>query len=198
MEEEDTDYTKLIEGEKNEAPEDTSGSTIVCVCSFSLVIYDEDGNPKKIAKVAINLVTAIQREESYPPIKKDFFPDSPPTSEASPNPSNSPSTEPSSTESLTAWKTQHGIEINNIASDAFSSSSPPKTPHPVLSFASLPFPAALQRSIEKQHFLRPTPIQSAALPLVLAGRDVIGSSPTGSGKTCCYLWPFILHAAAQP
>ena len=141
-------------------------------------------------------MTAIQREESYPPIQKDFFPDSPPTSEASPNPSNSPSTEPSSTESLTAWKAQHGIEINNIASDA--SSTPQKTPHPVLSFASLPFPAALQRSIEKQHFLRPTPIQSAALPLVLAGRDVIGSSPTGSGKTCCYLWPFILHATAQP
>ena len=191
MEEEDTDYNQLIEGERNDVPEDTSGSMIaVYYFIFLLVIYDEDGNPKKITKVAINLVTAIQREVSYPPLKKDFYPDPDPSP-----PPEAPKNSSESSESLASWKTQHGVEIHNLASDASLS---PKTPQPVLSFASLPFPAALRRSIETQRFLRPTPIQSAALPLVLAGRDVIGSSPTGSGKTCCYLWPFILHAAAQP
>lgn len=35
MEEEDTDYNQLIEGERNEAPEDTSGSMIA---SLSLIL----------------------------------------------------------------------------------------------------------------------------------------------------------------
>lgn len=85
--------------------------------------------------------------------------------------------------------------MHNLLSDGSAS---PKTPPPALSFAQLPLPAALQRAIAQQHYLQPTPIQSAALPLELAGRDVIGSSPTGSGKTCCYLWPFAVHALAQP
>ena len=159
---------------------------------FRVVIYDEDGNPKKITKVATNLITAIQREESYPPIQKDFYP-SPPSKETPTNLSTDSSSPPSS--SINDWKKQNGVEVNNIASDASLSL---KTPDPVLSFASLPFPPSLQRLLQNQHYLQPTPIQAAALPLVLSGRDVIGSSPTGSGKTACYLWPFILHAQAQP
>ena len=45
--------------------------------------------------------------------------------------------------------------------------------------------------------MRPTPIQSVAIPFALAGRDVIGSSPTGSGKTLCYIIPLIVHILGQ-
>ena len=140
-----------------------------------LVIYDDEGNPIKLAKVAVNLVTAVHREESYPPLKKDFYPET-----------NTNEDE---------WKREHSVEVNNITSDA---NLVLKTPAPSLSFESLPFPPKLQNAIAKHGFSEPTPVQSASLPLVLSGRDVIGSSPTGSGKTCCYIWPFIVHSLAQP
>ena len=37
----------------------------------------------------------------------------------------------------------------------------------------------------------PTPIQSAVLPLLLDGRDVIGQARTGSGKTLAFALPLI-------
>lgn len=43
----------------------------------------------------------------------------------------------------------------------------------------------------------PLPIQSQALPLVLAGHDVTGIAKTGSGKTLAYLLPAIVHIEAQ-
>ncbi len=40
-------------------------------------------------------------------------------------------------------------------------------------------------------FTRPTPIQSQAIPAVLAGRDVIGASQTGTGKTAAFCLPIL-------
>lgn len=40
-------------------------------------------------------------------------------------------------------------------------------------------------------FEGPTPIQEKTLPLILEGKDVIGESPTGTGKTLAYLLPLI-------
>ncbi len=42
-------------------------------------------------------------------------------------------------------------------------------------------------------FSTPTPIQSAAIPEVLAGHDVIGKASTGSGKTLAYAIPLLEH-----
>jgi len=44
-------------------------------------------------------------------------------------------------------------------------------------------------------YAAPTPVQSASIPAILAGRDVWASAPTGSGKTAAYALP-ILHALA--
>ncbi|CCE65894.1 hypothetical protein TPHA_0N01130 [Tetrapisispora phaffii CBS 4417] len=43
----------------------------------------------------------------------------------------------------------------------------------------------------------PTPIQSQAIPAIMTGRDVIGISKTGSGKTISYALPLIRHVKAQ-
>lgn len=43
----------------------------------------------------------------------------------------------------------------------------------------------------------PTPIQSQAIPAIMSGRDVIGISKTGSGKTISYLLPLIRQIKAQ-
>ncbi|KAK7044735.1 ATP-dependent RNA helicase MAK5 [Favolaschia claudopus] len=58
----------------------------------------------------------------------------------------------------------------------------------------------LLRTLHSKDFLSPTPIQAAALPFALSGRDVVGIAQTGSGKTLAYGLP-ILHrllATANP
>ena len=45
------------------------------------------------------------------------------------------------------------------------------------------------RAVRNLGFERPTPIQAQAIPLVLEGRDVIGASQTGTGKTAAFGLP---------
>ncbi|ACU53255.1 DEAD/DEAH box helicase domain protein [Acidimicrobium ferrooxidans DSM 10331] len=54
------------------------------------------------------------------------------------------------------------------------------------SFADLGVPEPLVAVATAQGLLEPTPIQRAALPDALAGRDVLGSAPTGTGKTLAF------------
>jgi ATP-dependent RNA helicase RhlE len=51
---------------------------------------------------------------------------------------------------------------------------------------------ALLQAIRKMAFAEPTPIQAQAIPAVLAGRDLIATAQTGTGKTAAFLLP-ILH-----
>jgi len=53
-------------------------------------------------------------------------------------------------------------------------------------FASLPLSPALLESVGKLGYGAMTPIQAAALPMVLAGHDVIAQAKTGSGKTAAF------------
>ncbi|MHB1951705.1 MAG: DEAD/DEAH box helicase [Acidiferrobacteraceae bacterium] len=54
-------------------------------------------------------------------------------------------------------------------------------------FSSLPLVPELQAGVAAAGFERCTPIQAAALPLALAGRDVAGQAQTGTGKTAAFL-----------
>ncbi len=56
-------------------------------------------------------------------------------------------------------------------------------------FALLP---SLQATLAEKEFITPTEIQGRAIPLLLAGRTVVGVSETGSGKTLSYALP-VLH-----
>ena len=51
----------------------------------------------------------------------------------------------------------------------------------------------IQISLSKLKFTTPTPIQSACIPQVLAGHDVIGKAATGSGKTLAFGIPILEH-----
>ena len=59
------------------------------------------------------------------------------------------------------------------------------------SFDELFLDARLLRAIGKLGFKQPTEIQSKLLPQALDGMDIIGSAPTGSGKTIAYLLPVL-------
>jgi len=53
-------------------------------------------------------------------------------------------------------------------------------------FAALGLSASLCEVVAELGFATPTPIQAQAIPLLLAGRDLIGQSTTGSGKTAAF------------
>jgi len=59
-------------------------------------------------------------------------------------------------------------------------------------FTSLGLHADLLKGIRELGFVRPTPIQEAAIPPALEGRDLLACAQTGSGKTAAFLLP-ILH-----
>lgn len=52
---------------------------------------------------------------------------------------------------------------------------------------------AIIRSLEEQGINTPTPIQEKAIPLIKAGKDVVGISKTGSGKTIAFGAPLLEH-----
>ena len=53
-------------------------------------------------------------------------------------------------------------------------------------FSSLPLPPSLLATIEHLGYQSMTPVQAAALPVILAGQDLIARSRTGSGKTAAF------------
>ena len=61
-----------------------------------------------------------------------------------------------------------------------------------LLFASLGLAESLQRAVAAQGYTAMTPIQAKAIPVVLAGRDVMGAAQTGTGKTAAFSLP-LLH-----
>ena len=59
------------------------------------------------------------------------------------------------------------------------------------SFSSLALPPAQLANLERLGYREMTAIQAAALPLALAGKDVIGQAKTGSGKTAAFALPLL-------
>ena len=54
-----------------------------------------------------------------------------------------------------------------------------------MSFESLGLAPALLRALAEQNYTTPTPIQSEAIPLVLAGHDLLGGAQTGTASSRC-------------
>ena len=65
------------------------------------------------------------------------------------------------------------------------------------SFDSLGLRAELLRAIADQGYTQPTPIQLQAIPVVLAGRDLLGAAQTGTGKTAGFALPLLQRLAEK-
>jgi hypothetical protein len=74
-----------------------------------------------------------------------------------------------------------------------------ETPPPLASFSDL-FPdpdSVFARNVKLMGYAHPTPVQKHAIPFALAGRDLMCTSQTGSGKTAALLAPWFLRASQK-
>lgn len=60
-----------------------------------------------------------------------------------------------------------------------------------ITFRDFPLSEAIQRAVAEVGYTEPTPIQAQSIPLILEGKDVIGRSHTGTGKTAAFGLPAI-------
>ncbi|HEY5789831.1 MAG TPA: DEAD/DEAH box helicase [Gammaproteobacteria bacterium] len=67
-----------------------------------------------------------------------------------------------------------------------------------MSFDTLGLRAELLRAVADQGYTVPTPIQLQAIPVILAGRDVLAGAQTGTGKTAGFTLPLLQKLAATP
>jgi ATP-dependent RNA helicase RhlE len=65
-----------------------------------------------------------------------------------------------------------------------------------MSFSALGLAPELLRAVSAQGYTDPTPVQRQAIPLVLAGRDLLAGAQTGTGKTAAFVLPMLQRLAA--
>ncbi|AJI82019.1 ATP-dependent RNA helicase SrmB [Yersinia enterocolitica] len=68
----------------------------------------------------------------------------------------------------------------------------------VTNFSELDLDERLVDALRDKGYERPTAIQAAAIPPAMDGRDVLGSAPTGTGKTAAFLLPALQHLLDFP
>ena len=66
-----------------------------------------------------------------------------------------------------------------------------------MTFDSLGLHAEILRAVSEQGYTTPTPIQQQAIPIVLAGDDLLASAQTGTGKTAGFTLPLLHRLAAS-
>ncbi|MCL1051135.1 DEAD/DEAH box helicase [Shewanella abyssi] len=67
-----------------------------------------------------------------------------------------------------------------------------------MSFSSLSLSDALQSLLKQKGYVEPTPIQTAAIPVILKGKDLMASAQTGTGKTAAFTLPLLQMLASKP
>ncbi len=71
-------------------------------------------------------------------------------------------------------------------------------PNNEITFASLNLAQPLMRAIADAGYTKPTPVQAQAIPLVLAGGDLLAGAQTGTGKTAGFTLPILHLLSAKP
>ena len=67
-----------------------------------------------------------------------------------------------------------------------------------MTFEQLHIIPQILEALSQEGYVTPTPIQEKAIPIVLAGRDLLGCAQTGTGKTAAFSIPIIQNLQAKP
>lgn len=67
-----------------------------------------------------------------------------------------------------------------------------------MSFLKLGLPKTLVSLLRAQEYQKPYPIQTAAIPAILEGKNVLGIAKTGSGKTASFVLPILTNLQGRP
>ena len=68
----------------------------------------------------------------------------------------------------------------------------------ITSFVQLDIIDPIRRALSTEGYSVPTPIQAQAIPLLLAGRDLLGCAQTGTGKTAAFAIPILTRLSGSP
>jgi superfamily II DNA/RNA helicase len=90
------------------------------------------------------------------------------------------------------------IIVVPVAPAAAPVAAQPTEAHSDITFASFKLPQQLSDTLAKMNYTTPTPIQQQAIPLALAGQDILGSAQTGTGKTAAFGIPLIVKLMSNP
>ncbi len=67
-----------------------------------------------------------------------------------------------------------------------------------MKFSELDLHPNVQQGLESMNFTSPTPVQEQAIPQILAGKDMLASAQTGTGKTAAFLLPILSTIEHDP
>ena len=68
----------------------------------------------------------------------------------------------------------------------------------IASFADLALSPRLQQTLTELGYAAPTPVQASAIPVILAGRDLMTGAQTGTGKTAAFVLPLLEQLLQHP
>eukprot|EP00775_Hariotina_reticulata_P004334 gene4334-4587_t len=95
------------------------------------------------------------------------------------------------TSSVQVVSTEEYLRQNDLA--VYGEGPYDQIPEPCQTFESARYPPDILDEIRRAGFKAPTAIQAQAWPVALAGRDMVAIAKTGSGKTCGFLLPGLMH-----
>ena len=91
------------------------------------------------------------------------------------------------------------LDVTSVNASHPADAAPPAVP---VTFATLNLAEPILRAVTDSGYTTPTPIQAQAIPVVLAGLDVMGGAQTGTGKTAAFTLPILnrmlKHANSSP
>jgi ATP-dependent RNA helicase RhlE len=91
----------------------------------------------------------------------------------------------------------HDRDYDHPRREPIKPAVPVDVPKMDTAFSKLGLCDALAFGVQEKGYTEPTPIQAQSIPQILAGRDVIGSAQTGTGKTAAFALPIIQMLAGH-